>query len=125
MPPIQFRVQDATLIVTGNTFPIKDDLKSLNGTWSPALRAWSLPLIHDTPEMRAALLQKGVKSVTPVPYADVIKECLKKKATTGEFYWICCESCKVVDWKRMHTDCHACAIDGNSFRVRGNIYTGD
>ena len=37
-PPIQIRVQGATLIVTGNTFPIKDDLKSLNGIWIPSRR---------------------------------------------------------------------------------------
>ena len=29
--------------ITGNTFPVKDQLKALGGTWNPDIKAWMVP----------------------------------------------------------------------------------
>jgi hypothetical protein len=54
---------------------------------------------------------------------------LEQKKKTGSYHWICCEHCEVIDWTRQHTSCDPCGsgegIYRNTFRVRGNIYTGD
>lgn len=32
-----------TVLITGNTFPVKDQLKSLGGRWDAASKGWSVP----------------------------------------------------------------------------------
>jgi hypothetical protein len=123
--------ENETLIVTGKTFDIKDEIKTLGGRWDATRGAWTLP---DTEETRAKLtaasekLKASRKAVKAPDARAVVKSCLEEKAKTGKFHWICCEECVVVNWARQHTTCAACAKwDGqswNSFRVRGNLYTG-
>lgn len=56
----------------------------------------------------------------------------KQRIARGEapvYWWINCLECEVVDWHRKTTSCDACAEDTgpspNTFRVGGNIRTGD
>jgi len=95
--------QGHSLVVEGNTFPFKEYLKAQGGIWNPRARHWTLPASNQ--EEITAFLGAGSKRNRP--------------------YWICCDECVVIDAKRMHTACTKHAIDGNSFRVRGAIYTGD
>jgi hypothetical protein len=146
--------ENEKLVVSGKTFDIKDTIKELGGRWDAARRVWTL---LESEGARAKLLaasaaaedrlkaerkaereekkRKAAYLLTPEGQAEaraearaVVKSCLDEKAKTGKFHWICCEECVVVDWKRQHTSCKACAQwDGqswNSFFVRGGLYTG-
>jgi hypothetical protein len=33
-----------TVLVTGNTFPVKDQLKALGGRWDPTAKGWRVPI---------------------------------------------------------------------------------
>jgi hypothetical protein len=33
----------ATVLITGDTYPVKDQLKALGGVWSPAEKGWRVP----------------------------------------------------------------------------------
>lgn len=151
MSKLIFTIKDDSLMISGKSFYIKDYLKTLGGTWNPLLNAWRLPASADSEELRKNLssrleavikknkieeASKRVYAASPEGQAAYalekklfVKECLKKKVVTGEFHWICCEECVVIDWVRQHTICDACAVDNglfkSSFRVRGSIYTGD
>ncbi len=30
-------------MITGNTFPVKDKLRAMGGTWNPRLKGWEVP----------------------------------------------------------------------------------
>jgi hypothetical protein len=32
-----------TVLITGNTFPVKDAIKALGGRWNPAAKGWDVP----------------------------------------------------------------------------------
>ena len=138
-----FTTNDKNLIVTGKTFPIKEQLKALGGVWqSPR---WLLPLNADSPLVRAGLVEncrRGIvaekeamkaaeKALLAYKYSPAaVKDALKAKAAGDYSYdWICCESCVVLDWGRQHTSCKSCGADYGthieSFFVRGRLRTGD
>jgi hypothetical protein len=138
-----FTVTTKNLVVTGKTFPIKEQLKALGGIWrSPA---WHLPLNADSPLTRAMLVEscrlaiKAEKETAAAAQKErlaylfspkAVKEALKaKEAGDQRFYWICCDQCKVLDWERQYTSCLACGQDywthTESFFVRGRLRTGD
>jgi len=35
-----------TILITGDTYPVKDQLKSLGGQWDSAARGWRVPAEH-------------------------------------------------------------------------------
>lgn len=35
--------QDTTVLITGNTYPVKDQLKALGGRWDAAAKGWRVP----------------------------------------------------------------------------------
>jgi hypothetical protein len=88
-----------------------------------------------TPEGQMALRLKRIADQEADRLANkarVLRALAEKNRTdagAAAYYWICCESCEVIDWARKHTSCKACAtFDGqswNTFRVRGSIFTGD
>ena len=119
------------LVARGSTYDLKEQLKLYGGRWNPELRAWTLPAHLDIKATAASLnavleaekLKKKLliaMSQTPEAKKAYVVEALAAGAS-----WICCENCQVIDWKRQHTSCQAHAVDGNSFRVRGGLYTGD
>jgi len=137
-----FTTTDKNLVITGKTFPIKEQLKALGGIWqSPQ---WLLPLNADTPLMRADLVEKcrlAIKAEKEATKAaekarldylaspEAVKDALKAKAATGAYHWICCDQCKVLDWGRQYTRCEPCGADYGThkecFFVRGMLRTGD
>jgi hypothetical protein len=46
--------------ITGNTFPVKDELKALGGRWLPARKAWAVP--DDKAEQARQLVADAVAS---------------------------------------------------------------
>ena len=134
---LKFTPSNEVLKVTGKTFHVKDELKTLGGRWNPLEGCWTLPLSSDTPEMRDNLtnmlkekvvVQKKARAKT-VTSEEMVKAALAQKAIDGSYQWICCDQCKIIDWARQHTTCDAHAIDcglwKNNFFVRGRLYTGD
>lgn len=45
-------------IITGNTYPVKDQLRALGGRWDSARKAWIVP--DDKAEAAAALVSPGL-----------------------------------------------------------------
>lgn len=43
-------------LITGNTFPVKDQIKALGGRWNPLQKAWEVP---DDKESQAISLVNG------------------------------------------------------------------
>jgi len=141
MPALSFTIVDAGVLVSGKTFNVKDRLKQI-GRWNPQLSSWSIPAAADSPALREELealatqkkaeeaaANKAARLYAASPEGKAAAAAEEKRrikaAVAAGSTWICCESCEVVDWIRQHTNCRACAVDGNTFRVRGNIYTGD
>jgi hypothetical protein len=46
-----------TVLITGNTFPVKDKLKALGGRWNPEAKGWDVPA--DKAEEAKALVANG------------------------------------------------------------------
>jgi hypothetical protein len=137
--------------VYGKTFDVKEKLKEVGGLWDSKSKCWNIPIASatltfhqsldafldeqkakekaDEKAARAYALTPEGRAEAEVKRKQTILDCLEEKKKTGAYHWICCQSCVVVDWKRQHTTCDACAVDygiyKNSFRVRGMIYTGD
>ena len=146
MPSLSFTVVDTGVLISGKTFNVKDRLKELGGRWNPQASSWSIPVAADSPALREDLeavatqvakqkkaeetaANKAARLYAASPEGKAAaaaeeKQRIKAAVAAGST-WICCENCEVVDWVRQHTNCRACAVDGNTFRVRGNIYTGD
>jgi len=130
-----------------DTYALKEHIKAAGGKWQAATKTWAIPAKQDIEPFYATLkavsdgrrAQRKIDADaekerirlanTPEAQKQRVLEALTIKAKTGQYYWICCEECVVIDWKRAHTTCDACAVDcgpwKNSFRVRGSIYTGD
>ena len=54
---------------------------------------------------------------------------VRRSVESGDYPWICCENCEVIDWVKKHTSCRVHAHwDGQSwctFRINGSLYTGN
>jgi len=142
MPSLSFTVVDTGVMISGKTFNVKDRLKELGGRWNPQVSQWSIPAAADSPALRdelealasqkkaeEAAANKAARLYAASPEGKAAaaaeeKQRIKAAVAAGST-WICCDKCTVIDWSRQHTSCQACAIDGNTFRKRGNIYTGD
>lgn len=132
-----FTIKVSIVAITGKTFPIKENIKAIGGLWNPKAGQWEIPIANDTPQMRAelsALVKEAMKAqrlpkVAP-PTNELMRWALASKASKkGDFHWICCEMCHVMDWERRHTSCmvhsHSDGQSPNTFRINGKLYTGD
>jgi hypothetical protein len=139
---LSFTLVDSGVLIGGKTFNIKDRLKEVGGRWNPQKSIWSIPTASDTPELRQELealarqkkkeedaAKKAERLYAKSPEGKAVAAAAEKQrikaALAAGSTWICCEKCEVIDWIKQHTYCQACGVDGNSFRVRGNIRTGD
>jgi len=102
--------------ITGKTFIWKEQIKALGGIWNPEQKAWRIPRSTDISELKASVLKKEIDICTKLFLS------IEKKTKP---YWVCCDNALIVDRVRQHSVCRAHAIDGNDFRVRGAIFTGD
>lgn len=147
---ISFQPKDDAVVVAGKAFYVKDRLKKAGARWNPAASVWTIKADVATQDFLAelnALADAAIKAEkaiekkakddaaaleafyrTPEGKAKrwaEIKELKKTPAGAAAYYFICCEHCEVIDWARKHTSCKACGHDGNTFFVRGMLYTGD
>lgn len=132
-----------------DTYALKEHIKKAGGKWIAETKTWAIPaecaanmpafyaelkVVSDARRIQykinvAAKKERVRLANTPEAKKQRVLDALAIKAKTGQYYWICCEQCEVIDWARAHTSCNACAVDcglyKNTFRVRGNIFTGD
>jgi len=107
-------------MIGGKTFIWKEKIKSLGSAlWNPTLKVWQVPLSTDLTMLRDAVIWKAEENIIKK------KEEEERKAKAPKPYWVCCEKAKIIDYRRRMTSCGACAVDGNTVRKNGNIYTGD
>lgn len=57
-----------TVLITGNTFPVKDKLKALGGVWSPSEKGWRVPKLQ---KMVAEVLVGNAEQVETLPFDDL------------------------------------------------------
>ena len=149
---LTFSTNDTHLIISGDTFHLRNYLKEhLKAIWNNEKKFWIIPIGLDSASLRNELETKAASAYRAAREAEAAERkkkrdfakspegkkaaeeekrtfflnALKMKAKTGAYHWICCESCEVIDWRRQHTSCDVHAEDGNTFRVRGALYTGD
>ena len=143
---LYFNTNETHLIVTGKTFPIKDQLKQNGGRWDAD--RWLLPLNADSPLFRANLVEQcrlallAAKEVQKLEKAEQIKriaylhspEFVKAAVASNAagnptYFWVCCEQCRIVSYERQSVWCNACGADYGThieaFFVRGRLRTGD
>lgn len=53
-------------LITGNTFPVKEAIKTLGGKWDPMSRGWKVP--DEKAEEAKALVAKGTSTTRPKPH---------------------------------------------------------
>jgi hypothetical protein len=136
----KFTIVDNTLQVSGKTFDVKDELRMRGGKWNPKLNVWELDVVHDNNELRDTLIAIVEKKKTALKaeqeYAKspegkkrAVMNALEIKKRTGQFFWVCCEECNVLDWGRGFTSCQVHSQDyglhKETFRIMGKLYTGD
>ena len=145
---ITFRPNNELVNVYGKTFYVKEELKKVGARWN--VNTWTIKADVATQDFLAqlnALAYEGIKAEkaaekkkreeaaalqafykTPAgkeQWWAEIKEAKKTTVGAAIYNFICCEHCEVIDWERKHTSCKACGHDGNTFFVRGILYTGD
>jgi hypothetical protein len=133
---------DTGVVVSGRTYDLRDTLKTMGATWMPETRTWIFRGESDAGIIRnriQAILDTNAAAAKAARKAELAAAKAKKAwealpeqksarvaaARTGGCHWICCDECDVLDWGRQFTNCKAHAVYGNSFRVRGSIWTGD
>ena len=133
----------------GKTYDVKEQLKANGGRWNAHANGWIFRDCTDVEELRsrleevvehAAVEKKRAHKVelaerkmhrewlrTPegMAYTAAEEKARVAAAVAAGSTWICCAECEVIDWQRQTSSCQVHAVDGTTFRVRGNIYTGD
>lgn len=148
MNTLTFTTTAEGILVKGKTFDVKEELKANGGRWDARANGWMFRDCTDVEELRSRL-EEVVEQVmlekkrahkvelaerkkhrewlrTPEGMAYTAAESRKRvaAAVAGGSPWICCAECEVIDWQRQTSSCQVHAVDGNTFRIRGNIYTG-
>ena len=143
---LYFNTNETQLIVSGKTFPIKDQLKNHGGRWDAG--RWLLPLNADSPLFRANLVEQcrlaviaekkakederaeQIKRIAYLHSPEFVKAAVASNATGDRtYFWICCEQCRIVSYERQSVWCNACGADSGGhiegYFVRGRLRTGD
>ena len=91
MPFLSFSVVNNSLLIHGMSFYVKNELEALGGTWNPLLKAWRIPLLHDSKGFRMYLVEKATHN--------------RKLLLTK---YIFCESCEKMGDSTNSTMCNSC-----------------
>jgi len=128
---LNFTINGESVSVSGKTFHVRKELRTLGGTWDPKRSVWTIPLSTYSDTLKAELtsiVTEGMDKEKALKEATTKKQvlaALAEKAVSGKYYWICCENCTVVNWSRGITKCRTHDTDRYSVRVYGRLYTGD
>jgi hypothetical protein len=96
----------ASVLITGNTYPVKDALKALGGKWDPKTKGWRVPT------EKAAEATKLV-AAAGVPRAPLSPDALRGVASSSDAIrgrWSGCR-CGSIDGRPRASDCAQCAYD--------------
>lgn len=94
----------ATVAITGNTFPVKDQLKALGARWNPDLKAW---MVDESKAVEARRIVSGVKT----------------QATSSKPHFAKCHECGAPS--KGYYRCYDCSLeyrDGGSRHAGGMSY---
>ena len=132
MPSLLFKTHQESLIVSGKTFHIKETLKLHGAKWNHSLGAWAIPIILDSPDLRAELEAIATERIvedkaqlrakrlfTKTPDGIAARTAQQLQYAHGRG-WSCCESAYVMDSDRGHVGCLE-----HGFFVKGILRTGD
>lgn len=113
MSYLEFKADDAQVIIKGRTFDAKESIKKFGGQWNPEMRAWIIPSAN--PKEDVTTLSGKIKfHVNEERVKSAIAE------NDSKYSWICCEKACVHDWGKKISNCPT-----HDFRVCGRRYTGD
>lgn len=88
-----------TVLIIGNTFPVKEALKALGGRWDPTAKGWRVPVARAS---EAKALVSGANSST------------SSSPSKGRYYkrgtWTGCSCGSVEEYARAN-DCSSCQHD--------------
>lgn len=91
----------STVLVTGNTYPVKDSIKALGGRWDANAKGWRVP------SARAADAQRLVAGAPKSAYSGA------RRSTSGSGYrgkWTGCR-CGSIEGVERASDCASCKHD--------------
>jgi hypothetical protein len=71
--------EDTVVTITGNTYPVKEQIKALGGRWNKAAQGW------DVPEVNAEAARKLVESAGPSTYQRTSKRSARYGSTYTRF----------------------------------------
>ena len=150
METITLTRTDKGIVVGGKTYDVKDILRTAGARWDYAQSVWIFRGADDIQHIkntlcdavedcvaaqrkREAWLKAEEKAYAEWLNSDAGRAFIAAKARRAVaacvgkpgFHWICCKECVVIDERRRHTSCDACAVDGNAFFVDGRLRTGD
>lgn len=92
----------ATVLVTGNTYPVKDSIKALGGRWDAANKGWRVPA--DKADRAKALVSGAPKSTYSAPSRS------QYARRSGGGRWTGC-SCGSREGNPRDSDCAQCQYD--------------
>lgn len=90
----------STVLVTGNTYPVKDSIKALGGRWDAAAKGWRVPA--DKADSAKALVASGRQ---PTPRQPLARSYGRPRGR-----WTGC-SCGSIDGQPRKSDCWQCRHD--------------
>lgn len=86
--------------ITGNTFPVKDQIKALGGRWNPEAKSWTVP------DDKADAARKLVAGAPP-------------QKISGRPHHARCHECGAPS--KGYYRCYTCSLD---YREGGDMYNG-
>lgn len=100
-----------TVAITGNTYPVKDQIKALGGRWNADQKAWMVPA--DKADAAQALVASAPKASSRSngarygSYATIGARQESRMARTG---WTGC-ACGSIEGRPRSSDCASCQHD--------------
>ena len=118
---LHFHTTQLHLLVSGNTFPIKQILKHKGGLWKATTKTWFLPLAMDGEVFRCCLrncedltgkepivgeydLRFWTERANKMAMLSILAK-KRQEVLDTDFWWICCERCEVKNWSRQLASC--------------------
>jgi hypothetical protein len=91
--------QNSTVLIAGNTYPVKDALRAMGGRWNPAAKGWMIPAA------KADEARRLVAAATKNTYTPSRRSQPRDK-------WSGC-SCGSIDGQPRRSDCARCRFDNS------------
>jgi|GEM_PF-2802873 len=97
----------ASVLITGNTYPVRNEIKALGGKWDPKTKGWRVPT------EKAAEATKLVAAAGASRGAPLSPDALRSVAPSSDAIrgrWSGCK-CGSIDGRPRPSDCAQCAYD--------------